>query len=90
MVPLSAETGGRLHAEFTGYVKGVISAGLAVGGAAATEWTPETRVEFSSRYRTALVALKLAVARSVSIALIRGSSTLARYARGAPGPPAAA
>ena len=90
MVPLSAETGGQLNAEFTGYVKGVIVAGLAVGGAAATEWTPVTRVEFSSRYRSALVAINLAIARSVSIALIRGSTTPVRYARGAPGPPAAA
>ena len=90
MVPLSAETGGRLHAEFTGYVKGVIVAGLAVGGAAATEWTPVTRVEFSSRYRSALVAINLAIARSVSIALNRGSSAPVRYARGAPGPHAAA
>ena len=46
MVPLSAETGGRLQADFTAYVKSVIVAGLVVGGTAATEWTPATRVEF--------------------------------------------
>ena len=90
MVPLSAETGGRLHPEFTRYVKDVISAGLAVRGAAETTWTPTMRVEFSSRYRSALVAINLAIARSASYALLRGSSILARYARGAPVPCGAA
>ena len=55
-----------------------------------SEQTPVARVEFSSRYRSALVAINLAIARSVSIALVRGSSAPARFAREAPGPHVAA
>jgi hypothetical protein len=39
MVPLSAETGGRLHDCFKAYIKDVVSAGLAVGGATEPVWT---------------------------------------------------
>ena len=79
MVPLSAETGGRLHADFKGFVKRCVARGLADAGSRETEWTDATRVLFSSRMRSALVTINIAIARSVSSALIRGSTVLARY-----------
>jgi hypothetical protein len=79
MVPLSAETGGRLHADFKGFVKRCVARGLADAGSRETEWTDATRVIFSSRMRSALVTINIAIARSVSSALIRGSTVLARY-----------
>jgi hypothetical protein len=90
MVPLSAETGGRLHASFKTYMKDVVTAGLAVGGAAEPVWTPMTRAQFSSRLRTAFVTINIAIARSVANALIRGSTVIARYAPMAHGPHGAA
>jgi len=75
-------------------VEGVVSAGLAVGGAAETVWTPAMCVEFSSRYRSALVAINLAIALPLCVVAInlatRAASTLARYVRGAPVPCGAA
>ena len=55
MFPLYAETGGRLNAEFTGYVTSVIVAGLA------DRRYVDARVEFelSSRCRFALAPLDL-------------------------------
>jgi len=94
MVPLSAETGGRLHDSFKTFIKGVIESGLAVGGADAPLWTPALRTEYSSRLRSAFVTINIAIARSVAIALIRGSTIVARYAalttNGPPGAAAAA
>ena len=84
MVPLSAETGGRLHEVFKEYIKRIVSAGLATGGAADPIWTPATRSEYSSRLRAAFVTINLAIARSVAIALIRGSTVVARYATAEP------
>jgi hypothetical protein len=80
MVPLSAETGGHLHDGFKTYIKSIIEAGLAVGGAPEPLWTPALRTEFSSRLQTAFVTINLAIARSVAIALIRGSVIVERYA----------
>jgi hypothetical protein len=90
MVPLSAETGGRLHDSFKAYIKAVVAAGLAVGGAAEPVWTPASRAQFSSRLRSAFVTINIAIARSVAIALIRGSTVLVRYAPTADGPHGAA
>ena len=86
MVPLSAETGGRLHDRFKAYIKDVVSAGLAVGGATEPVWTPATRVQFSTRLRSAFVAINIAIARSVANALIRGSTVIERYAPVIDGP----
>ena len=79
MVPLSAETGGRLHADVKGFIKRCVARGLVAAGSSETEWTDATRVIFSSRMRSALLTINIAIARSVSSALIRGSTVLARY-----------
>jgi len=79
VVPLSAETGGRLHADFKGFIKRCVARGLVDAGSSETEWTDATRVIFSSRMRSALLTINIAIARSVSSALIRGSTVLARY-----------
>jgi hypothetical protein len=84
MVPLSAETGGRLHPVFKEYIKGIVTMGLATADAAEPVWTPATRSEFSSRLTAAFVTINIAIARSVAIALIRGSTTVARYAAAGP------
>jgi hypothetical protein len=53
VVPLSAETGGRLHADFKGFIKRCVARGLVDAGSSETEWTDATRVIFSSRMRSA-------------------------------------
>ena len=62
-----------------GFIKRCVARGLADAGSSETEWTDATRVVFSSRMRSALVTINIAIARSVSSALIRGSTVLARY-----------
>ena len=76
----------RLHDCFKAYIKDVVSAGLAVGGATEPVWTPATRVQFSTRLRSAFVAINIAIARSVANALIRGSTVIERYAPVIDGP----
>ena len=76
----------RLHDRFKAYIHDVVSAGLAVGGATEPVWTPATRVQFSSRLRSAFVAINIAIARSVANALIRGSTVIRRYAPVTDGP----
>jgi hypothetical protein len=90
MVPLSAETGGRLHDAFKGYIKECVALGLADAGSTAPVWTPATRTIFSSRLRSALVTINIAIARSVATALIRGSKVLVRYGAQHTGPRGAA
>jgi hypothetical protein len=90
MVPLSAETGGRLHDAFKGYIKECVALGLADAGSSAPVWTPATRAIFSSRLRSALVTINIAIARSVASALIRGSKVLVRYGAPHTGPRGAA
>ena len=75
---------------FKTYIVSIIEAGLAVGGAPEPLWTPALRIEFSSRLKSAFVTINLAIARSVAITLIRGSTIVARYARTARGPHRAA
>ena len=86
MVPLSAETGGRLHDAFKGYIKECVALGLADAGSPTPVWTPATRAIFSSRLRSALVTINIAIARGVASALIRGSSVLVRYGAQHTGP----
>ena len=83
MVSLSAESSSRLHNAFKGYIKECVALcvapGLADVGSLAPVWTPATRTIFSSRLRSALVTITIAIARSVTSALIRGSTVLVRY-----------
>ena len=80
MVPLSAETGGRLHDSFRKFLKETITSGLDFGGSPEPIWTKETRLLYSSRMRSALVTISIAIAREVANLLIYGSSIIARYA----------
>ena len=55
MVPLSAETGGRLDATFNKFLKEVDTSGLDFGLSPVPVWTKETRSLFASRLRSAHV-----------------------------------
>jgi len=57
---------------------------LATADAAEPVWTPATRSEFSSRLTAAFATINIAIARSVAIAHIGGSTTVARYAAAGP------
>ena len=46
MVPLSAETGGRLDGAFSNFLKEVVTSGLDFGESPVPFWTKETRVFF--------------------------------------------
>ena len=79
MVPISAETGGRLDGAFRNFLKEVVTSGLDFGESTVPVWTKEKRVLFASRLRSAHVATSYAIARCVANALIYGSTTIARY-----------
>ena len=79
MVPLSAETGGRLDGAFSKFLKVVVTSGLDFGELPLPVWTKETRALFASRLRSAHVTTSYAIARCVANALIYGSKTIARY-----------
>ena len=79
MVPLSAETGGRLDAAFSNFLKEVVTSGLDFGESLVPVWTKEKRAIFASRLRFAHVTTSYAIARCVANALIYGSTTIARY-----------
>ena len=79
MVPLSAETGGRLDGAFRNFLKEVVTSGLDLGEAPEPVWTKESRALFSSRLRSAHVTTSYAIARCVANSLIYGSTTIARY-----------
>jgi len=78
MVPLIAETGGRLHPVFISYMKSVIETDLIKDGSTEVAWTPAVRSIFTSRLHSALVTISIAIARSVAISLIYGSTVLER------------
>ena len=52
MVPLSAETGGRLDATFSKFLKEVVASGLDFGESPVPVWTKEKRALFASRLHT--------------------------------------
>ena len=83
MVPLSAETGGRLDATFSNFLKEVVTvlvtSGLDFGESPVPVWTKEKRALFASRLRSAHVTISYAIARCVANALIYWSKTIARY-----------
>ena len=83
MVPLSAETGGdsggRLDATFSNFLKEVVTSGMDFGESPVPVWTKEMRALFTSRLRSAHVTISYAIARCVANALIYGSKTNARY-----------
>ena len=79
MVPLSGETGGRLDATFSNFLKEVVTSGLDFGEPPVPVWTKETRALFASRLRSAHVTTSSAIARCVTNALIHGSTSIARY-----------
>ena len=79
MVPLSAETGGRLVATFSMFLKKVVTFGMDFGESPVPVWTEEKRALFASRLRSAHVRISYAIARCVANALIYGSKTIARY-----------
>ena len=56
MVPLSAETGGRLDGAFSKFLKEVVTSGLDFGESPVPVWTKEKRALFASRLRSAHVA----------------------------------
>ena len=71
MVPLSAETGGRLDATFSKFLKEVVTSGLDFGESSVPVWTKEKRGLFASRLRSAHVKTSYAIARCVAIVLER-------------------
>ncbi len=82
----ASRAGGRLprrvaecNDAFKGFVKECVAHGLADVGSPAPVWTTATRTIISSRLRSALVTIDIAIARSVASALIRGSKVLVRY-----------
>ena len=80
MVPLSAETGGRLDGAFNNFFKEVVTSGLDFGEPPVPVWTKEKkRALFTSRLRSVHVTTSYAIARCVANALIHGSKTIARY-----------
>ena len=79
MVPLSAETGGRLDSEFCKFLKEVVTSGLDFGELPVPVWTKETRALFASRLRSAHVSTSYAITRCFANALIHGSTTIAWY-----------
>ena len=80
MVPLSAETGGRLDAAFSNFLKEVVTSCLDFGESPVPVWTKETNALFAPRLRSAHVTTtSYAIARCVANALIQGSTTIARY-----------
>ena len=79
MVPLSAETCGRLDASFSKFLKEVVSSGLDFGKSPVPVWNKEKRALFASRLRSAHVTISYAIERCVANALIYGSKTIARY-----------
>ena len=79
MVPLSAETGGRLGSAFSNFLKEVVTSGLNFGESPEPDWTKERRTLFASRLRSAHVTISYAIARCAANALIYGSKTIAGY-----------
>ena len=59
MVPLSAETGGRLDGAFSKFLKEVVTSGLDFGESPVPVWTKETRSLFASRLRSAHVTISV-------------------------------
>ena len=80
LVPLAAETGGRLHPSFQKFVAKVIKSGLTPDASPEpAQWTPALRVLYGSRLRAAFTAINIAIARSVATTLLRGSTVLKRF-----------
>ena len=80
LVPLAAETGGRLHPSFQKFVAKVIKSGLTPDASPEpAQWTPALRALYGSRLRAAFTAINIAIARSVATTLLRGSTVLKRF-----------
>ena len=73
------ETGGRLDATFSKFLKEVVTSGLDFAKSPVPVWTKEKRALFTSRLCSAHVTISYAIARCVANALIYGSKTIARY-----------
>ena len=86
MVPLSAETGGRLDGAFSKFLKEVVTSGLDFGESESPVpvWTKEKRALFTSRLRSAHVTISYAIARCTlrckcPNVWVEESKTIARY-----------
>ena len=77
LVPLAAETGGRLHPSFQKFVAKVIKSGLTPDASPEpAQWTPALRALYGSRLRAAFTAINIAIARSVATTLLRESTVI--------------